>query len=86
MRDHDRKVILFGGEAVHGGYRGRTSRPINAQPGRWVIGAFLALLLGFSSAATAITLRHKAAVAQTDQLHYSLPGNFRGYGIEEALY
>jgi len=91
MGDHDQNVIgLFGGEHIHEGYRGRTNRTIRARPSRWLIATFLAMLFGFSTAATAITFRLKSVVAQTDVLHSSLPANFGprllGYGFEEALY
>ena len=90
MVDQDQKVIsLFGGEPIHAGYRGRTKKTIRARPSRWVIATFLAVLFGFSTAATAITFRLKSAAAQTD-VHSSLPANFGprllGYGFEEALY
>ena len=90
MGDHDQNVIgLFGGEHINEGYRGRTNRLIRARPSRWVIASFFAVLFGFSTAATAITVRLKAVAAQTD-VHSSLPANFGprllGYGFEEALY
>jgi hypothetical protein len=90
MRDHDQNVTsLFGGEHIHEGYRGRTSRTIQARPTRWVIATFLAVLFGFSTAGTAITYRLKSVAAQTD-VHSSLPANYGprllGYGFEEALY
>jgi len=88
VRDHDQNVIsLFGGEHIHEGYRGRTNQTI--RPSRWVIVTFLAVLLGFSTAATAITLRLKSVAAQTD-VQSSLPANYGprllGYGFEDALY
>ncbi len=91
MVEHDQNVIsLFGGEHIPEGYRGRiTNRTIRARPSRWVIATFLAMLFGFSTAATAITFRLKSVAAQTD-FHSSLPANFGprslGYGFEEALY
>ena len=91
MADHDQNVTtLFGGEHIPEGYRGRTTnRMIRARPSRWVIANFLAVLFGFSTAATAITFRLKSVAAQTD-FHRSLPANFGprslGHGIEEALY
>jgi hypothetical protein len=90
MGNDDQNVIrLFGGEPIPEGYRGRTHRTIRARPSRWVIATFLAVLFGFSTAATAITFRLKSVAAQTD-VHRSLPANFGprllGYGFEEALY
>jgi hypothetical protein len=91
MGDNDQNITsLFGGEHIPEGYRGRTTnRTIRARPRRWVIATFLAVLFGFSTAATAITLRLKSVAAQTD-FHGSLPANFGprslGYGFEEALY
>ena len=90
MGGHDQNVIsLFGGEPIHPGYRGRTKRTIRARPSRWVIATFLAVLFGFSTAATAITFRLKSVAAQTD-VHNNLPANYGprllGYGFEEALY
>ena len=90
MGDHDQNVIrLFGREDIHEGYRGRTDRTSRARSSRWVIATFVAVLFGFSTAATAVTLRLKSVAAQTD-VHSSLPANFGprllGYGFEEALY
>src|SRR3954449_12012984 len=91
MGDHDQNVIsLFGGEPIYTGYRGRTKKTIRARQSRWVIATFLAVLFGFSTAATAITFRLKSVAAQTD-FHSSLPANFGprllGHGfVEEALY
>ena len=88
MGDHD-VISLFGGKHIHEGHRGRTNRTIWTRPSRWVIATFLAVLFGFSTAATAITFRLKSVAAQTD-VHSSLPANFGprllGYGFEEALY
>ena len=76
MGDHDQNVTrLFGGEHIPEGYRGRTNRTIRGRPSRWVIAYFLAVLFGFSTAATAITFRLKSVAAQTD-FHSSLPANF----------
>ena len=92
MGDNDQNVTShFGGEHIPKGYRGRTpNRTIRARPRRWVIATFLAVLFGFSTAATAITFRLKSVAAQTD-FHSSLPANFigprlLGHGFEEALY
>jgi len=90
MGDHDQNVIrLFGREPIQEGYRRRTKRTIQAWPSRWVIATFVAVLFGFSTAATAVTLRLKSVAAQPD-VHNNLPANFGprllGYGFEEALY
>ena len=56
---HEREITLFGGECVAPGYRGRRSgSEISKQTGRRMAIVFGVLLIGFASAATAITLRH----------------------------
>jgi hypothetical protein len=58
---HEREITLFGGECVAPGYRGRRSgTQISKQTGRRTAIVFGALLFGFASAATAITIRHSA--------------------------
>jgi hypothetical protein len=60
---HEREITLFGGESVARGYRGRRSgSQISRQTGRRTAIIFGALLLGFASAATAITARHPTAI------------------------
>ena len=56
---HEREITLFGGECVASRYRGRRSgSQIGKQTGRRMAIVFGALLIGFASAATAITVRH----------------------------
>jgi hypothetical protein len=54
---HDPQVIaLFGGECIPHGYRGRRSgSEISSKTSRRIALAFGALLIGFATAATAIT-------------------------------
>jgi hypothetical protein len=63
MGENDQNITsLFGGEHIPEGYRGRTTnRTIRARPRRWVIATFLAVLFGFSTAATA-TLRRTSRI------------------------
>ena len=64
--------------------------PISRHTGRWVTAALLALLFGFSAAATAITLKHPPQSVQAERGKYSLPANFSvrpwSTGFEDALY
>jgi hypothetical protein len=89
MRDQDHEILnLFGGAYVPEGYHGRTGEPISTHPRRWALAAFCAVLF-FTTAATAITLRHHSTVGQS-AVNYSLAGNlvsrpFAG-GFEAALY
>jgi hypothetical protein len=90
MRDQDHEIVnLFGGAYVPEGYRGRTSDPVSTNPRRWALAAFCAVLF-FTTAATAITLRHNSARSQSAFVNHSLPGNFvtRPFanGFEDALY
>jgi hypothetical protein len=60
---HERQATLFGGECITPGYRGRRSgSQISKQASRRMAVAFGALLIGFASAATAITVRHTGVV------------------------
>ena len=86
----DRQVIaLFGGECVSPNYRGRRSAPqLSKQTSRRVAVVFGALLIGFATAATAITIkRHSTA---TDGFTPSMPANLMiapgAGGFEEAIY
>jgi hypothetical protein len=55
----ERDITLFGAECVASGYRGRrTGSQIGKQTSRRMAIVFVALLMGFASAATAITVRH----------------------------
>lgn len=57
----ENEITLFGGECVAPGYRGRRSgSEISKQTGRRMAMVIGALLIGFASAATAITVRHSA--------------------------
>jgi hypothetical protein len=54
---YERQATLFGGECVAPGYRGRRSgSQISNQTSRRMAVVFGALLIGFASAATAITV------------------------------
>jgi hypothetical protein len=57
----EQEITLFGGERIAPGYRGRRSdSQISKQTGRRTAIVFGVLLIGFASAATAITVRHSA--------------------------
>jgi hypothetical protein len=61
MRATHEREIAFGGECFALGCRGRRSgSQINLKIGRRIAILFGALLIGFASAATAITIRHSA--------------------------
>jgi hypothetical protein len=56
---HERQITLFGGECVAPGYRGRRSgSQIGRRTSRRTATVFAALLIGFASAAAAITVRN----------------------------
>jgi len=80
-QDHQ-TTTLFGGECIPQGYKGRRSDPeISRKANRRVAVIVCALLVGFTTAATAITMhRHTGAV---DPI--SLPGNLTA-SLEPALY
>jgi hypothetical protein len=63
---HEREVTLFGGESVSPGYRGRRSgSQISKRTSRRTAIVFGALLIGFASAATAITVRHSSVTERS---------------------
>jgi hypothetical protein len=83
MRSQDHQTItLFGGECIPQGCKGRRSDPeISSKTNRRAAAIVCALLVGFTTAATAITMhRHTGAV---DPI--SLPGNLTA-SLEPALY
>jgi hypothetical protein len=82
-------ITLFGGECISPSFRGRRrTPPITKQKGRRVAVLVGALLIGFASAATAITeTRHPA---MTDDFSQGSPANLmvapRSLGFETAIY
>ena len=86
----DQQVIgLFGGECITPNCRGRRSAPqFSKQTSRRVAVVVGALLIGFATAATAITVkRHQIA---TDEFSQSIPANMMiapgSAGFEAAIY
>ena len=86
----DQQVIaLFGGECITPSCRGRRSAPqFSKQTSRHVAVVVSALLIGFATAATAITVkRHRIA---TDEISQSIPANLMvapgSAGHEAAVY
>jgi hypothetical protein len=82
-------IALFGGECISPSYRGRRSAPqFSKQTNRRVAIVVGALLIGFATAATAITVR-TLRVAPDDFSH-SLPANLMvapgSVGFEAAVY
>jgi len=68
----DHEITLFGGECVAPGYRGRRSgSQIGRQSSRRMAIVFGVLLVGFASAATAITVRQ----ANVDERNISAGAN-----------
>jgi hypothetical protein len=86
---HDQQISLFGGERIAPSYRGRrSSQPMpNAIRFRIAI-AFAATVIGFTTAATAITIKHsKPAIERTISPGANLTGRALGSsGFEAALY
>jgi hypothetical protein len=69
---HEREVTLLGGECVTPGYRGRRSGShIDRQTSLGTAIVFGVLLVGFASAATAITVRP----TNVDELNFSAGAN-----------
>jgi hypothetical protein len=70
--------------------RDNEHEPISRHTGRWVMAAVLAVLFGFSAAATAITLKHPPQSVQAESGRHTLPANFAvrpwSTGFEDALY
>ena len=89
MRDsHDQRVItLFGGERIAPSYRGRRNSPqITNGVSRRIAIAFTAALIGFATAATAITVRHSNQSERFISAGAN-PGGVPGaVGFEAALY
>jgi hypothetical protein len=86
---NEQVVTLFGGDYVTQGFRGRRSAPqLSPQASRRLAVVVGALLLGFATAATAVTVRrHQVA---TDGFSQSTPANLMvapgSSGFEAALY
>jgi hypothetical protein len=86
----DKQVIsLFGGECIAPGFRGRRSAPqFRQQTSRHLAVVVGALLIGFATAATAITVRtHRIAA---DDFSHSVPANMmvapQLAGFDAAVY
>ena len=85
----DQQVIaLFGGERIAASYRGRRNSPqITKQVRGRIAVAFAAALIGFATAATAITVRHSNDVERSISAGANLIGGVSGSaGFEAALY
>jgi hypothetical protein len=82
-------IALFGGECITPSFRGRRSAPqFSKQTSRRVAVVVGALLIGFATAATAISVtRHRIA---TDEISQSMPANLMVApglaGYEAAIY
>ena len=86
---HDPQVIaLFGGECAAPSYRGRRDRPQMTKATRRRLAiAFAAALVGFATAATAISVRHSDHTGRAVSAGYNLTGGVPGSaGFEAALY
>jgi hypothetical protein len=86
--DRDHQVIaLFGGEAIAPGYRGRRSGArMDSKASRRIAIGFAALVISFTTAATAITARRQVAA----EPHISAGANLIAgpglAGFESAIY
>jgi hypothetical protein len=88
VTDNQQVIALFGGERVAPGYRGRRHDPhfTNKVSCRIAI-AFAAGLIGFATAATAITVRHANHTERSINAGANLAGGVSGsVGFEAALY
>jgi hypothetical protein len=86
---HDQQVIaLFSGERIAPSYRGRRNRPqLTNKVGCRIAIAFAAALIGFATAATAITVRHSNDTERSSSAGANLMGGVSGsVGFEAALY
>lgn len=85
---HERDITLFGGECVAPGYRGRRHPPQIAKATRRRIAiAVAAALIGFATAATAISVRHSDHTGRSISAGYNLTSGVPGsVGFEAALY
>ena len=84
-------VTSFDGECVSGGCRGRLSHPATPKPRtHWSAVLVGILLLGITTAATAVTVKHMSRAQDPGLAGPSLPANFIKVpslgGFEEALY
>ena len=82
-------IALFGGECITPSCRGRRSAPqFTMQTSRRVAVVVGALLIGFATAATAITVKHHRTTA--DEFNHSIPANMMvapgSVGFEAAIY
>ena len=85
---HDQQISLFGGECVAPGCRGRRNSPqITKKSSTRLAVVFAAAVIGFATAATAISLRHPAPAERSISAGYNLMGGVPGsVGLEAALY
>jgi hypothetical protein len=93
MRDfQDHQVLnLFGGIHASQGCRGRRSQPeVKKRVVTPVVAVLGALLIGFATAATAITIKTHSRAQEAEEMSRTLPANLitaPGYsGFEAALY
>ncbi len=85
---HDQQISLFGGECVAPGYRGRRNSPqITKKSSSRLAVVFAAALIGFATAATAISVRNSAPTEVSISAGYNLMGGVPGAGgLAAALY
>ena len=83
-------VTLLDGARVPEGYRGRLSRVGNKITNRWGAVVFGGLLLGITTAATAVTVKHISQISGPGVVGESLPANLFRFptlgGFEETIY
>jgi hypothetical protein len=81
MRRESRQEDVMGGE---------DQEPISRRHGGWIAVALVAVLLTFTAAATAITLKRSSHIERSEREKHTLPANFGvrpwGSGFEETLY
>jgi hypothetical protein len=87
--NHDQQVIaLFGGDRIAPGFRGRRHSPQVSNKAGYRIGVCLAVaLIGFTTAAAAISIRNPAPTERSASAGANLTGGVAGSaGFEAALY
>jgi len=86
---HDQQIItLFDGEPIAPGYRGRRTMHVNNQVSGRIAVVFAAALIGFTTAATAMTVKRQSALVER---HIRAGANLmtgigRSVDLEDALY
>lgn len=85
---YDQQITLFDGEPIAPGYRGRRTMHVTNKVGARIAIAFAAALIGFTTAATAVTVkRHSISVERHISAGANLMNGAGGsVGFEAALY